>query len=149
MINDRTVRGIIAGAAGALAQNIYAYIVKMLGLTNVVYLDVSKAVLFRNHYNDIFANINALLGHFVVDSVLGVVFAFYIQATSSSYYLLKGVVFGTAVWFLVKVIGTNILNIPLFINLLPGNTLVFFVGALLFGLTTAWTLKLLNAEIKN
>lgn len=148
MLKDRTTRGVIAGAAGALAQNIYAYILKIFGLADIIYLDVSKAVLFRNNYNGILADTAALMGHFVVDMLLGVVLAFYIQATSSQFSILKGVMFSLVVWFFVKVIGTNILRLPLFINLHPANYLVFFIGAIFFGLAASLTLGALSTKVE-
>lgn len=146
MQQDRTTRGIIAGTAGVLVQNIYTYILKIFGITNIVYLDVSKAVLFGNKFNGILADIAALLGHVVIDSLLGVVLAFYIQATSSRYFILKGVIFGLGVWVFIKVIGTNILRLPLFINENPATYLVFFVGAIFFGLAASLTLKALGTK---
>lgn len=146
MLNDRMTGGILAGMAGALVQNIYMYLAKSLGLTDIMYVDVARHFIFSQDYNGFLAVIVALLAHFTIDSLWGVLFAFLIKYTSSSFYLLKGVFFSTAIWFFIRVFGTKIFGV------VPGSppltALVFFIGASLFGLTIAFVLRVLDVQDK-
>lgn len=142
MINDRMTRGIIAGASGALVQNVYMLLAKSLDLTDIMYVDVARHFIFTQPYDGFLAVFVALLAHFTIDSFWGVVFAFLIEHTSSRFYMLKGFAFGTSIWFFIRVFGTKIFGV------VPGSppltALVFFVGAVLFGLTIAIVLRLFD-----
>jgi hypothetical protein len=146
MINDRFVQGSIAGIIGAMVQNIYAYSVKLLGITDTLYLDVARDVLFNQKYHGPLVLIVSLLGQMVIDSFLGIVFAYLIKYTSSNFYLYKGIVFSWGIWFLVRVIFTKIIVLPIFANSHPPVELFFFCGAAIFGLTIATSLKMLSRK---
>lgn len=144
LINDRMTRGIIAGSSGALVQNIYMYLAKSLGLTDIMYVDVARHFIFTEAYDGVLAVVVALLAHFTIDSFWGVLYAYLIKYTSSRYYLLKGFAFGAAIWFFIRVFGTKLFKV------VPGSppltALVFFIGASLFGLTMALVLRALDAQ---
>ncbi|KNZ69020.1 hypothetical protein Tfer_2382 [Thermincola ferriacetica] len=145
-INDRLVSGVIAGMAGALAQNLYALVAKLLGLTDIIYVDIAAAVLFHRNYPGWVASVVGLAGHLVVDSFWGFCYALIIEAGSSRYLYFKGAVFGMAIWFLIRVIGVQVLELPVFTGTSPVDALVYFFGGILFGLTISYVLRLLQAS---
>ncbi len=144
MVDDGMIKGIIAGLTGALVQNVYAYTAKHFSLTDTLYVDVSRSVLFNSNYQGTLATIVSLIGHFIIDSFWGILFAFLIVNTSSRFFCLKGVVFAGGIWFLVRVVGTKIIGISVLSRNNPAVALFFFIGAVLFGLTISFVLKLLN-----
>jgi hypothetical protein len=146
MIDDRIVKGMIAGITAALVQNIYAYLCRLVGVTNVIYLDVAEAVLLNKNLNSLSALLVGFLGQLVIDGFWGCIYSYLIYRTSSQYYLIKGVFTGCSIWFLVRVIFTKIIPLPVLSENTPAIALFFFIGAALFGLTMAVTLKLLNTE---
>jgi hypothetical protein len=143
---DRVVKGILAGMSGAIVQDIYTFICKSIGFTNITYLDVAKAVLFNQSFKGFLALFVGFLGQLVIDGFWGIGFAFFIKYTSSRYYLLKGVFWGCGIWFLVRVIITKFFGLPVLGENTPQVALFFFIGASLFGLTVATILKLLNVQ---
>lgn len=94
LLNDRMTKGIIAGVIGAIVQNIYAYLAIILGLIKSGYIDVSRSTLFINNYRELYATVVGLVGHFAIDIIGGVIFAYLIKSTSSRYFVLKGISFG-------------------------------------------------------
>lgn len=145
---DRMTKGILAGMAGAVVQNIYALIGQSLGLTNVNYLDVAKAVIFNQNFQGILALFVGFLAQLVMDGFWGMVFAFLIQYTSSKNYLAKGTFWGCGIWLLVSVIINKAFDLPVGENT-PPVALFFFTGAVLFGLTIAIVLKRLDGPPLN
>ena len=144
MINDTFTRGVICGISGALVQNILAFAAKLLGLTDILYIDVAYAVLFNITSKGILSVIASLLGHLIMDSFWGVIFAFLIKYTSSKFYIFKGIIFGCSIWFLIRVIITKIFQLPVLSQNTPKTALVFLFGAAMFGLTIALVLKFLD-----
>jgi hypothetical protein len=145
MINDRFTKGVIGGISGAILQNIYAYFAMLLGFTNINYLDVARAVLLNNNYQGFFAFLVGFLGQLIIDCIWGVIFAFLIIKISKEYIVLKGIVFGLGIWFLVRVIITKLFKLPV-LNDTPEIAFFFLIGAVLFGLTLALVLKLLSTQ---
>jgi len=145
LINDRLTRGIIAGAVGAVVQNIYIYAAQMMGFTTTNYGDYSEILFFSKLLPGFFPNFFGIIGHFVWDTFLGVVFAYGIKYTSSRFYVLKGLVYGAFIWWIVNVI-CKLFRIPVFSTLPYQELGVFLVGALLFGFIAAFTLRMLDSR---
>ncbi|PKM80095.1 MAG: hypothetical protein CVU89_15155 [Firmicutes bacterium HGW-Firmicutes-14] len=143
MIKDRLINGAIAGAAGALVQNTYALILAIGGYGGPNYVTYGKLLLGLNNYNGLSSDILGLIGHFVWDMLLGVFFAYIISRTSSRYYLVKGTLYGAVIWYLIKA-GSFLFRAPLVTKFSPESIAFYFAGSLLFGLSTAFTMKLLD-----
>ena len=147
MIKDRLVSGALAGSVGAVIQNTYAFIAKSLGFQGPVYIDYGEYLLFYKDQSGPLTSFFGFIGHFVWDIIIGIIFAYLILNTSSRYYLLKGILYGVIVWFLIKA-GSTLFKIPEVITVLPHTVAFFFFGSILFGISLAYTLKLLdNAKI--
>lgn len=145
MVNDRMTRGIIAGAVGAVVQNVYIFAAQMTGFTQTNYEDYSEMLFFSKLLPGFFPTFFGLIGHFIWDIFLGVVFAYGIKYTSSRFYLLKGIVYGAFIWWVVNVICI-LFRIPVFSSLSYRELGAYLIGALLFGFVLAVTLKMLDAR---
>lgn len=146
MINDRFTKGVIAGTAGAILQNIYAYFAKLLGFTNTDYIDVARAVLLDGNYQGFYATLVSFLGQLIIDSFWGFIFVFLIIKIREENFIFKGIVFGLGIWFFVRVVITKIFKLSVLSNNTPEIALFFFIGAALYGLTLTLSLKLLNTK---
>jgi hypothetical protein len=145
MVNDRVTRGIIAGGVGFIVQNVYIFAAYMAGFTKIIYEDYTEMLFFSKLLPGIFPNFLGYVGHLVWDVLLGIIFAYGIKYTSSRFYLLKGIVYGIFIWWIVNVICT-LFRLPVFSTLSSRELGVYLIGALLFGLVVAYTLKLLDTR---
>lgn len=143
MIKDRLVNGALAGTAGAVVQNTYAFTLILAGYKGPSYVDYGKAIVFYKTIEGPSALALGLIGHFVWNIILGVIFAYIIMLTSSRYYLLKGIIYGLVVWFLIKM-GSSMFEIAEIVEINPAAAAVFLSGAILFGVAIAYTLKILD-----
>lgn len=138
-------RGIIAGAVAAVAQNVYIFGARMAGFTKVEYEDYAEILFFSKFLPGFFPSFLGLIGHLVWNVFLGIIFAYIIKYSSSKFYVLKGIVFGAFVWWLVKVFCT-LFRLPALSNPPYQQVGVFLIGSLLFGVVVAYTLKLLDTK---
>lgn len=145
MVNDRMTRGIIAGAVGAVVQNVYIFAAQMTGFTRTNYEDYSEMLFFSKLQPGFFPTFFGLIGHLIWDVLLGIIFVYGIKYTSSRFYILKGIVYGAFIWWVVNVIY-RLFRIPIFSNLPYREQGVYLIGALLFGLVLAYTLKVLDLQ---
>ncbi len=143
MIKDRMLYGAIAGTAGAIVQNLYAFAATLFGYKGPQYISYGKIVLAIHDYQGLLSNLMGLLGHLVWDIMLGVIFAYIISYTSSRYYALKGLLYGAVVWYLIKASAT-MFKIPVIMGVHPETVAFFFIGALLFGIVISYSLKILD-----
>lgn len=142
-MKDRLVAGALAGAVAALVQDAYGLTVKALGITDRIFTDFAAVMIMFKPEKGALGFLVGLIAHVIVGIIFGIVFAYIILKTSSNYFLLKGLCYGLILWFLLLGLGT-MWRLPLFTVVPPKPALVIFVGALLYGLVTAYILKLLD-----
>ncbi len=145
MKNDRLLTGALAGLIGSVAQNIYGQIAKGLTITDRAFLDFAEVALLNRTYGGFLGIVTGTLSHLVFGILVGVLFAYLLRKTSSNYLYLKGLGMGIAIWFFSLAIGT-LFKLPMFTEIPPGPALTMFVGALLWGAVTAFTLKMLERK---
>ena len=145
MINDRLINGAIAGAAGAVIQNLYAFAVRLFDYTGPTYITYGKIILAIEDNSGLLSNSMGLLGHFVWDIILGIIFAYIISSTTSRYYIWKGLLYGAVVWYFIKA-GATMFKIPEIMGVNPATVVFFFIGALLYGLVVSYSLKVLDTR---
>lgn len=141
--NDTITRGVIAGAAAGVMQNIYSFIAIAAGFQTMTYADYARATLFDTQYNDTFAQFLGYIGHFTWDTLLGIIFVYFVNKTSKRFLLLKSITYGIVIWYLVKGAPT-FFRLPAFLSITPQSMFFFFIGSVLFGITIALTLKFLD-----
>lgn len=145
MIDDRVTRGVIAGIAGAVVQDIYSYAIRIFGLADRIYMDYARAMILYKPYKGLLASIVSFLGHMMADILFAVVFVYIINKTSSRYYLFKGLVYGGIIWYLLIGLGT-LFRLPVFTVAPPKTAFALFIGALIYGLVISYVLKLLEVR---
>ncbi|MDT3700099.1 MAG: hypothetical protein RO469_11805 [Thermincola sp.] len=145
MKHDRIMAGAIAGCIGTAAQNIYGQTAKALGITDRAFLDFARIILFHKSYGGVFGFIAGFIAHLTFGMLSGALFAYVIRKSSSTHLYFKGSVMGAAIWFFSLGIGT-LYNLPMFVDIPPIPALSIFVGALIWGLVTAFSLKILEKK---
>lgn len=142
-MEDRLVVGGLAGLTGAAVQNIYSYVIKSLNLATYTYSDFASTILTNRVYTDPVGVVAGFLAYLSVGVILGVLFAYLLSATSSNYLYIKGLLYGFVLWFILTGFGT-IFNLATFRGLSPVSALSILVGGLLFGVTLAAVLEMLD-----
>lgn len=145
MKHDRFIAGAVAGVSGSVVQNIYGQVVKGLGITDRAFLDFAEAALFGRIYGGFFGFVAGTISHLVFGMFAGMLFVYLLQKTSSNYLYLKGLGLGVGIWFFSFAIGT-MFNFPMFTQTPPIPALVIFAGALLWGIVTAFSIKILETK---
>jgi len=145
MIKDKLVNGAIAGAAGAVVQNLYVAVAGLFGYTGPSYITYGKIALAIEDNNGVLSNLMGLVGHFIWDIMLGIIFAYIISNATSRYYIWKGLLYGAVVWYLIKA-GATIFKIPAIMGVYPETVVFFFIGALLYGLVVSYSLRVLDTR---
>jgi hypothetical protein len=143
MIRDWMVSGAIAGVMGGICQNIYAGLLNIWGMPGSYYIEYGKVLLFARNPSGLLPDGLGLLAHFAWDIILAIVFVCIIQQTSQRYFLLKGLLYGMIVWFLIRA-GATLFKIPIINQDLPHTIALFFIGSLLFGVVIVNTLRFLQ-----
>jgi hypothetical protein len=140
-LEDRLVVGGIAGLIGAAVQNAYSYIIVGLNLARYTYSDFATTVLTNRLYSDPLGLLAGFIAYLSVGVILGVLFAYLVAATGSEYLYIKGLIYGFILWFLLTGFGT-VFGLPTFIGLAPISAVSILLGGLLFGVVTAYVIKI-------
>ncbi len=147
LVKDGLVAGGLAGIIGAALQQAYGLIAKAIVITDRAFIDFAEILVLSRIFTGPLAFIVSSIAHLIVGLFLGVIFAYVIKLTSSNYYLLKGLGYGIVWWMLLMGFGT-IFRLPVFSPIPPAPALSTLVGAAIYGLTTAYTLGILDKKTK-
>ena len=142
-MKDKMMAGALAGTIGAILQDIYGYLAKVIGLTDRGFIDFARAVILYNVNGGILETILALIAHIIWDLLLGILFVYIIQGMSGSYYYLKALIYGIALWFIIQVLGT-LFRLPMFFHIPAWAALLTLIGAIIYSFGIALTLRLLE-----
>ena len=142
MIRDRIVAGGIAGISASVIQNIYGQLIKGAGLTDRAFLDFAEIALFGQTYNGVLGFIAGVIAHLTFGLMFGIMFALIILKTSNNYLYIKGTGVGIAIWFWTLAVAT-LFNLPMFAVIPPSASVLILIGAILWGIIAAFSLKLL------
>lgn len=147
MKKDRLVAGGISGIVGSIFCDTVGVLFKSLGWSDRTFYENATILLTNQIYSDegIFGLILSLITHFAVCSIFGVLFAYIILFTTSNYLYIKGLGYGLVLWVLLHGFGT-IFNLPLFTNMPLDIAYATLSFALVYGFTTAFTLKILEEK---
>ena len=141
-MKDKMMAGAVAGTVGAVLQDIYGYLAKAIGLTDRGFIDFARAVILYNINDGALETILALIAHIIWDLLLGILFAYIINSTSSSYYYLKAFIYGLALWFIIQAAGT-LFRLPMFFHIPAWAALLTLIGAIIYSFGIAFTLRFL------
>lgn len=146
VLNDRLTMGFLAGVTGGIAMNIINLLSFYLGIAELRYLDWAAAVIFGTLPVSPAEAVFALIAQILFVGVLGVVFAYLIVALSSRNHLLRGWLFGVAVWFAIYGL-TLLFNVQETIPVRLDTAASDLVGASVYGLVMAETLRRLDHRV--
>lgn len=135
--------GALAGTIGAFIQDIYGYLVKIIGFTDRGFIDFARAVIFYDVKNGTTEVIVASIAHIIWDLLLGILFVYIINSMSSSYYYLKAFIYGLFLWFMIQVLGT-LFRLPMFFNIPAWAALITLIGAVIYSLAIAFLIRVLE-----
>lgn len=133
--------GAFIGSIGAVVQNLYGLSARLAGVKGPIYWDYGKVLIFSGKVlSGILPTVLGTIAHLVWDIILGIVFVYLIRDSFDRYLVLKGVVYGAIVWFIIKTIAT-LFRVPVIVDVSPYTVLFFFIGSLFFGLVIAYSLR--------
>lgn len=144
-MKDRFTRGFIAGIAGGIAMEI----------TNVINYDIFHIAKMRLlEWASIFVHGNkttttgefvfALMIQILFSGLVGIIFAYLITWLNSKNYILKGIVYGFAIWFASYSIPILFKKIN---NVATGTALSNIISAVVYGIVLGATLKWLDKRV--
>jgi len=137
---DRFFRGFIAGVVGGLIMNAWSlFSFHILHFTDRRYLDWASAVLYGHLPSSTFEAVYALIIQILWVGLLGILFAFLVPTITSRGYLLKGLIYGLSIGFLIYAIPT-LLQMPELAETPVKTTVSDHIGGFIWGLTMAYTL---------
>jgi hypothetical protein len=144
-LKERFTVGIIAGIAGGFAKevsNLVAYY--LMGFTKTRFIDFSSVLLYALKPFFWWDTILAFIAQLIFTCCIALLFIHALPFINTRRYILKGVGFGVASWFVIYA-AANVYKIP-FISGLPWQTAVDnFMGSVLFGLVMVLTIKICYA----
>lgn len=146
-MEDRFVRGFIAGIIAGVLMNIQNILFHLLNLTQLRLLDYASIAIFGNLPRNSLEVVVSEFGELFFSGLLGIIFAYLIVALNSSYYLFKGWFFSITVWFLVFAAGI-VFRIPHLVNPDTGSVLTNLIGATIYGLSLPIILAWLDNRLK-
>jgi hypothetical protein len=146
---DTTKVGAFAGTVGALVSIIPGFLTRrVFRIANLNFLDYSAVLVVGHSVNTIWDWLISAVGHIIFGSVMGVVFAYFIQLTSEEGILLKGTGFGAFLWLFTLSLG-SFFKLPHFKLVNPGDCFLILVDAVVYGFTMSYTLQRLTKKSWN
>ncbi len=142
-MRDRFTRGLIAGIIAGIAPFIINFGAKFLNISNLVWSDFLGKFLLGKQPDGIAELVFTITVQFLLLGVMGIFFAFLLPLLSSQYYLLKGAVYGSVIWFCTYSL-TFIFQLP-GLEAIPINTAItHLISGILWGLALGIVLNWLD-----
>ncbi len=143
--NERVRNGFVAGVIAGVLMTVLDLTLLGLGFVEIAYYDWGAALILGFRAVTLAQIAVGQVAHIVFAGVLGIVFAYLIQALSSLNYLLKGWVYGVLVWFSVHVL-VNLFGFAMLTPIGVATALSDLATASLYGLVLAEVLHRLSPE---
>lgn len=145
-MKDRFLRGLLAGVTGGIAMNALSYpLEQLIGAKRYLFIEWSAIMLFGDRIANTGEMIVALGAQLLWSGFLGILLAYLYPLISSRGYLLKGALFGFVLCFFMTAIPV-LLNVRYLQESSLATTIGNIVGALIWGMTTAYVLKYLDKK---
>ncbi|WP_122627871.1 hypothetical protein [Lucifera butyrica] len=135
-MEDRFIRGYIAGVIGGIVMVLLDYILFVLGISEARYLDLVAIMIWGYVPLTVFGQSIAQviqLGH---AALVGITFAFLVPVIDNKYLLFKGATYGAVVWFTVFAIG-SLYKLSLFYLSSPTNAFSHLITSAIWGVVAA------------
>ncbi|HWR08305.1 hypothetical protein [Sporomusa sp.] len=132
-MQNKFVRGYLAGAIAGVVMAALNLISYTLGIAKVRYLDIAAIVVWGDFPESMREEIFAQVLQIGVAGLLGIVFVYLLPKLENSYPLFSGSTYGAAVWVIIHTLGT-IFHIPMLEHATPESNLSHLFTAMTFGL---------------
>lgn len=144
-VEDRFTRGLLAGLIAGVPTFIFNHGLFYLKMTNLRWSDFMSLFIYGRKPVNLAEDVFAVFLVYMLLSFLGIVFA-YLLLITNTIHILKGCVYGISIWFISYTI-TFLFKVPE-LEYIPLETAFFnFIGAGIWGVTLALTLKWLDSKL--
>jgi uncharacterized membrane protein (Fun14 family) len=140
---DTTLAGIISGIAGSTVCLVLGLIFRWTGLTDRTFDNLAQVFILTKEHTDALAFFMGSVVHLGIGGALGVIFAYFINATARKYIIIKGVFFGAMVFISFVGLG-NYYRMALFTNMPSLASFLLWIASMIYGLTMSCTLRKLQ-----
>lgn len=142
-MRERAILGGVSGIAGSVFCTLYEVIAESLKITDRSFLDYTATLVANKVYPGTLGFIVSFLAQAAVGLMFGVLLVYLTKTISSRYYLLKGLGYGFTLWLLLSGFGI-IFRLPAIMDIPPSVSLFDLTNSLLYGLSTAYIIKILS-----
>ncbi|MHB1128344.1 MAG: hypothetical protein ACYC2T_15630 [Bacillota bacterium] len=133
-LNDRFTKGLIAGlAAGLVTVGWDLFSFHVINFSKHTFLDFPASIIYGFRPKTLPERLFAVTAVFVWIAVTGILFAFLIKYVNSKNMILKGLIWGLAVWFFTYMV-VLLFEINGFQSLPVISALSHFIGATIWGI---------------
>ena len=146
-IQDRWLRGSIAGGLAGIVMNAVDYILFTLNLGEIPLWQWASVLIYGYRTTDLSETLLALVIHISFSAFLGIIFAYLTPKITSKNYLFKGVTYGLIVFFASYTI-TQLFNVTPLIPVKGDTVIANVITASVWGLVLAKALRWLDKSIK-
>lgn len=142
---DRFTKGFIGGALAGITMVIPNYLLYVLDINRLRYLDWAAVLIYGSKPNTIGETVFAEMGHIFFAGLLGIIFVFLIpKLFSSSNFYTKSLIYSIFVWFGVYTLAIMFklpFLTPFLTKVTLGSAVSNLFGAITYGLVIAWILS--------
>ena len=147
-MNDRFVRGIIAGSLAYLPTWIYNHTAHNYHFAKIRFVDFSAIMILGAPAKTNWEIWFTRFGTMFFLSLCGALFVFLIPQISSRYFMIKGWYFAVSLWFLIFSV-TKLFKVEGLSKLDLKSAVSNFIAASIWGLVTADILRLIDKREKS
>lgn len=140
-MKDRFTRGLAAGTAGGIVNNLAGLVsFNLINITGLRFMDYAAVMLYGRKSENIPELLFAAVGQIAFSALLGVIFVYLLPVISSTYLYLKSWFYSITVWFAVYAL-TVLFRVPEVAEITLNTAVSNFIVASLYGLVLAATLS--------
>jgi len=141
-MEDRTIRGVLAGILAGIIMNLWNLIdFYLFHITDIRFLDWSSVLVTWSRPTNSFTTIFFLAVNLLWDGFLGILFAQLLVSITSKGIIIKSSIFSLICWFTFKIIA-NLYRVPFLSGQqsIPGS-ISNVIGVIIWGITLGIILK--------
>lgn len=143
---DRFFRGFTAGVAGGIVMNLWTiFATTVLNWEIIRFIDWAGIIVFGDLPRSHAEGLISLFLQLVWVGVLGIIFAYLIPLVTSQAYLLKGLIYGIVIGFIIYAVPT-LFQLPYIGKHSLATVVSNHTGGAIWGLVMAKTLYLLDKK---
>ncbi|MGI6711897.1 MAG: hypothetical protein ACOX4L_04070 [Bacillota bacterium] len=142
-MNDRFIKGVIAGTIASIAKNIPDLLLhNVFMITEKSFWDYTSIIASGKHPQGLFEHAYSFFFEIIFSIFLGLTYTYLIPYFKTNYNLLRGAIYGGIVWFAIRTWVVSFQISPLLQegrNTMIVNSLL----SILFGIILEWIIQLL------